>query len=777
MTDVGRRVFLAWGLAMLAAATVAWHGRYSADVSFFLPQAPTAEQRLLVDQIREGPAARLLMIAIAGGSADERATLSRALRSRLAGRPELTTLSNGDHALADADREYLFRNRYLLSATVGAERFSVDGLRAAIGESLDLLASSAGLVVKHLLPQDPTGELLGLLGRLDSGSQPPLQSGVWASRDGQRALLLAQTAALGSDIDGQAAAIAGVEAAFAAIREETGLSGARLQLAGPPVFAVRARETVKHEVTRLSTISALCIIALLFVVYCSPRLITFGLLPVISGALAGVAAVSLCFGTVFGVTVGFGSALIGEAIDYSIYYFVQSGDASANWRARFWPTIRLGVLTSVCGFAVLVFSGFPGLAQLGVYALIGLVTAATVTRFVLPSLVATRNLPLGHTRLVDRCTSLAGQLSRLRWLAFVLAFAGALVLAFGRAPLWNSELAALSIADADDLATDAALRADLGAPDSRLLVVVTGDDRESALQAAEKAAQALDRLQAEGIIAGYESPARFLPSAATQLARRDSLPTTAELQPRLLAALADLPLSADKLAPFRRDVESARTAPLLTREAMHGTTLALAVDSLLWPHAGSWSAVLPLHPPTGDSAHGIDEAAVRAALTGSGALFIDFKRELDQLYAHYFAEARTLASGGLAAIVVLLAVTLRSPRRLLAVMAPLLLAVLIVVAGFYLAGVRLQLLHLIGLLLIVAVGSNYALFFDRLGQRLENDGPTLLSLFVACLTTAIGFGTLAFSRVPVLQALGATVAPGAVLALLFAACLTPAKPR
>jgi predicted exporter len=115
---------------------------------------------------------------------------------------------------------------------------------------------------------------------------------------------------------------------------------------------------------------------------------SLGLLPVVSGALAGVVAVSLAFGTVFGITVGFGSALIGEAVDYSIYYFVQSdGSDTATWRSRFWPTIRLGVLTSVCGFAVLLFSGFPGLAQLGLYSLSGLLTAAAVTRFILPQLL------------------------------------------------------------------------------------------------------------------------------------------------------------------------------------------------------------------------------------------------------------------------------------------------------------------------------------------------------------------------------------------------------
>ena len=55
---------------------------------------------------------------------------------------------------------------------------------------------------------------------------------------------------------------------------------------------------------------------------------------------------------------------------------------------------------------------------------------------------------------------------------------------------------------------------------------------------------------------------------------------------------------------------------------------------------------------------------------------------------------------------------------------------------------------------------------------------TLASLAVANLATVIGFGVLAFSSVPVLAALGRTVAPGALLALLFSAMLSrPAAAR
>jgi predicted exporter len=765
-------------MAMVAGATIVWNSRFSADMSFFLPAHPSAEQQVLVDQLREGAVTRLLMLAIGGGDARQRAALSRELSARLAARAEFTAVRNGEASSLDADREYLFRHRYLLSSAVTPERFSVDGLRGAISESVDLLASPVGLLLKRLLPHDPTGELVSLLVGLDAGAQPNSKEGVWASRDGEWAVLLAQTAALGSDIDRQAAALDVIREEFAVARLAAGIPDASLQIAGPGVYAVQARATIKQEVARLSLISTLAIASLLFFVYRSFKLMSLGLLPVVSGALAGVVAVSLAFGTVFGITVGFGSALIGEAVDYSIYYFVQSdGSDTATWRSRFWPTIRLGVLTSVCGFAVLLFSGFPGLAQLGLYSLSGLLTAAAVTRFILPQLLRGDRPQRDLSTLGKAFSQLAIVLPRLRWPVIGVAIAAATLLLANRGQLWNQELSALSTASAEDLATDKALRADLGAPDARLLVVVSAADREHALQAAEHAGAQLDRLVAAGVIGGYDTPARFLPSEATQRARRGSLPTAAQLRERLPLALADSPLAAAKLEPFLNDIEAARTAPIVGPEALSGTSLVLAVDALLLQRRDGWSALLSLRPPPGDSLGEIDAAALRSALTGSGALLIDMKAEFDGLYANYLSEAWILSLAGLVAIVCLLAATLRSWRRVLRVIVPLLLAVLLVTAGLNLAGIRLQLLHLIGMLLIVAVGSNYALFFDRLGDQLHQEPRTVASMLIACLTTTIGFGTLAISQVPVLQALGITVGPGAILALLLSACFARSAPR
>ena len=769
MISVRLRVFVLWLLLMGAGVAVVANSRFSADISFFLPTHPTPEQKVLVDQLKEGSVSRLLMLAIGGGDAAARAQVSRTMRERLVGEGGFASVQNGEAGALDNERGFFLRHRYQLSPAVNAERFSEAGLSDAVNETLNALSSPLGMMLRPFLAQDPTGEMMAVLEQLNPGAQPEVRAGVWASRDGERAMMLLETRALGSDIDGQASAIAQVRAAFGAAQAASPKGAAlTMQLSGPGYFAVESRESIKAEVSRLLLISTVGIIGVLLWVYRSPRLLALGLLPMLSGALAGVVVVSLVHGTVFGITVGFGSALIGEAVDYAIYFFVQSGRLGlTHWRQSFWPTIRLGVMTSALGFGALLFSGFPGLAQLGLYALSGVVTAALVTRFVLPTLAGQVATVPEPGRWVHRLLGLLGHAHRLRAVVLLMAVGVGAYLWTERATLWDADLSALSTVSAEQAAADGRLRTDLAAPDARYLVMASGPDQESALQAAERVGDRLDALVNSGAIGGYDSPARFMPSAQRQRERLSNLPEAAELQTRLQAALVDAPLSANKLGPFLDDVARARTAGPLTRRDLDGTAMALAVDAMLTPGAQGWSVMMPLRP----SADGGDMpvAALRAALVGSGALFVDLKGEFDALYGGYVSEAVRLSLAGCGLIVLLLAVTLRSPGRLMRVLVTLALTVAVVIAGLHFAGARLHLLHLVGMLLIVAVGSNYALFFDRTAGGEPLDATTLMSLGVATLTTAIGFGTLAISNVPVLQAIGTTVGPGALLALLLAA--------
>ncbi len=769
-----------WLVALLACVAVIARTTFVADLSAFMPRAPSERQQMLMDQFKDGIIARLIVVGIEGGDAAERARLSKSLSTALRQQAEFIGVQNGSATDLALDRAYVFDNRYLLSPAVDAQRYTEEGLRRAIGNMVEDLSGSAGMLLKQLLPRDPTGETRELLGQFEGSSQPPSTEGVWSTRDGARALLLLQTRAEGSDIDAQARTLETVRSAFAAIPDRQ--ADTRLLMTGTSVFSVSSRALIEGEVHRLAAASLILVVALLLLVYRSALLLGLSLLPMLTGTLAGITAVSLGFGQVHGITLGFGTTMIGEAVDYAIYLFVQR-PATPQQARLFWRTLWLGLLTSVAGFLALLGSGFPGLAQLGLYSTVGLVAAVLVTRYVLPKLMPQHVPAPDLPRTGELLLRLMRQAPRLRWLLLVLMLGMLVVVGLHADRIWNRSISALNPVTQAEQQLHEELRRDLGASDLRYLAVLTAADQEQALQQAERAGRVLQALSRAGTLAGYSSPSQVLPSLASQQARQAALPEPTPLRQRLEAALAGLPLRPERLQGFLTDVENSRTRPLLRRSDLDGTASALLYDSLLIPRERDVLVLMPLRPPIVDEAEqDIDIERIDAALKADGLsniTVIDLLAETNALFDSYLHEALLFSGLGCLAILALLLLTLRSIKRALRVALPLVCAVVCVTGTLLLGGTSLTILHLVGLLLVVAIGSNYALFFDSVntGASAQEQRQTSISLVTANLTIVGSFGMLALSSVPVLAILGITVGLGTVLALLFSAVLArPAAP-
>ncbi len=769
-----------WLALVVACAWVLSGVRLSTDMSAFLPSNPDEQQRLLVDQIKDGALSRMVLMGIEGGDSLVRARTSERMAEALRSDAAFASVVNGDAASRERDQTFLMASRYLLSPNVTAPRFSAQGLRAAISDSINGLGGSAGMLLKSIFPRDPTGELPALIDRLASGRSPAGQDGVWTSTSGDTALLIAITAAPGADTDAQEKVLAQVRSAFDKAREGANV---RLVMSGTPVFSVDARRTIKGEIERLSLIGGVSILAIMLLFYRSLRNVVIGLIPVLTGILAAVVAVALGFGTVHAITIGFGTTLLGETLDYSIYYLVQSGQ-NANWRREYWPTIRLGVTTSMCGFAALLFSSFPGLAQLGVYSIAGLLVAAAITRFVLPCL-PTKAVPASSIEwLGTRMARISGFAQKLRWVAALAILGACVLIAVSHDQLWARGLAGLNPAPMDLQKLDERLRQEAGAPDLRYMLVVSAATSDGALQAAEGTEARLAPLLKNGTIARLDSPAHFLPSASTQTARHQALPETQELSARLAEAVATLPVKAERLEPFLQDVQTAKAAGPISTDTLRGTSFEFLLQTLLLHRDDGWAALMPVTLSGSAAEVAAAQTAIRAALassqTGHKAYFLDLDVQATEMFGQYLNEALVFSAAGVVGIVVVLFVALKSPARVMRVLLPLGGAVVLVMAAHVLAGTPMTLLHLVGLLLIVAVGSNYALFFDQsFGPNADLSSGALLnaltltqktalaSLALANVSTMIGFGILAWSQVPVLHAIGATVGPGALLALVL----------
>jgi predicted exporter len=759
-----RRLFLPLWLAFVAGC--GWwafaRAPLNMEISQFISQTdPTAR---FLDEIGRSQGGRLVLIGIEGESEATLAAVGEHLRARLAASGLFRKVANGGEVLTAEDVAPLFERRYLLSPAMTTDRFTEQGLRAVLEENLRHLAAPVVLVERRLLPVDPTGEAATLQRLWQSGMRPPAKRhGVWFSADGRRALLAAETAATGFDPAAQRAALEAIRSGFDVAAAGT---GAGLILGGLGALVADAQATVRSEAELLGLVGSLAVAAIMAFVYRSPRLVTLSLLPLVSAVMIAAAAVAAAFGTIYGIALGMGVTLLGVVVDYPVHLFshLREGEAPARTAARLWPTLRLCVATTAAGYLFLATTEFTGLTQLALFSIVGVVVSAAVSRWLLPELLPRRwhrHHPIGRGRTL-------GALLRLRVRrplalgAIGLAATAAVLVA--APPAWETDLGALSPIPEPLLAADRQLRADLGVADPGHLIVLRAPSPEVALQRSEEIAGRLDRLIAAGLIAGFQAPSTYLPSRQTQSARQAMLPEPAELERRLTAAAAGLPLKPGVFEPFVGAVARARGAEPVDLEWLDGTVIGPQVRSLLFRGDADWIALIPLA--------GVAEperlAAALAPSLGGDARYVSVRAETNRLVAGFRDQAlRQLAWGGLLYAVVL-AAGVRSLRRMLAVTIPVALAVTLDLVVLAALGERLSLFHLLALLLVVGLGADYSLFFSADHADPDDRRRTLLSLVVGCGSTAALFGLLSLSSLQVLEAVGKTVATGVTFSFFMA---------
>ena len=767
-----------WAALLAAIAVCGWivaRAPIATDIAAFLPGPATPEQRLLAEQLKDGIAARLVLIGVAvpdEAHTLEAARVAQALTRRLRADPHFAFVADGEAKDFERDRVLLFDARYLLSPQVDAREFTADGLRAALQRLERRLTSALAPLVRPMATADPTGEMIALVERLAQRPPPRTLHGVWFTSDSRTAIVLAQTRTPGFNVDAQEEAQRALQAAFVASRDEVA-PGAEvaLQFAGPGVFAVESRTRIERDARRLSILATILVAGLLLVVLRSPRFLVLAAVPVGTGALAGLAVIALVFGEIHGITLGFGLTLIGEAVDYAIYVHLQRaapGDPAGN--TRLWRALLLAVLSSAAGFLAMILSGFRGLAQLGVFSLVGIVVSGAVARFYLPALLPA---PRPRAAPFDWPPSRPAPL-RLLQAGMGVAVLLAVVQIAVRAPrVWTDSLSSISPLGAGSGDLDARLRGNAALPEVRWLIALERPTREQALEATEALRPVLEQQRQAGALLAFDSPADILPSERVQTARRAALPERAALEAALAKAVAPTNFVPDVFAPFLASVEAARKAALLTADYYAGSGLGQRLGAQLVARPGGSTAVLV-------TVHGVDAdkaPALRAAIHGQGAALIDLKEDVELLLADYRRTALWAALGGGTLIVVLLAAQLRSARLVVRISAALAAAVVITAGVLVRFEGSLTLFHLVALLLVAGIGSNYAIFFCRLPVDRTARRTTLASVLLASATTFIAFVLLSTSTTPVLHMIGMTVGIGTLAGLAAsAACAAVETP-
>jgi predicted exporter len=537
--------------------------------------------------------------------------------------------------------------------------------------------------------------------------------------------------------------------------------------AGVILHAAAAGKQAGGEVSTIGIGSLIGIVLLMWLSFRSLKPIALILLLIGIGCLGAMSVCMLLFGRVHLLTLVFGATLIGVAQDYGIYFLCNrlSADAatsSSQLLRRLLPSLLLTLVAAAIGYMGLALTPFPGLRQMAVFSVTGLLFAWLTVVFWYPVLVGaptpqSMNLARYYGNTLTRWPVLRANRQTMLVIFIVLA-----VVAFGWSRLGvNDDIRSLQNPPKDLVSEQIRLGKLLDAPTPVQFYLVRGAAADMVLQREEALKQRLDPLIAKHQISGYQAVSNWTPSAQKQTERRKLV------EDKLLAdgtALSTLASRIDEDADWVRTTRERFTPPAL-----------LSVDEFLkspasepWRHlwlgqvSGSYASIVAVR-----GLNLVHLPALQQAAQGmEGVQWVDKVSEISSVLGRYREYMGWALLCSYVAVFCLLFVRYRASAW--RVLAPTAVASAAAIALLGLAGQPLQLFHVLALMLLLGIGVDYGVFFQ---ERADGHAASAwLAVSLSAANTLLSFGLLGLSKTPALQAFGLTMLVGTTLVWLIVPC-------
>ncbi|MDX2054833.1 MAG: hypothetical protein SFV15_20690 [Polyangiaceae bacterium] len=763
--------FLSVLFLLLASVYALRFLKLTTDLEYFLPEGSGESQidSEVLHALSQSELSRRIVLMVSAVEQRRAIAVAKDLKSELASLP--VRLSSGAE-VAEPLVAALVHHRYQFISnnpeTELPRLFSAQGLSRAVGELKAALASPAAPLVRAGAVQDPlllSRRALERFANLNT-SQLQLVDGVLVTADGTQAVLFATSDAQAFDGHAQTELWSGLEAAFAKVRRRA--SGpVMIEASALSRFAVAAEKSMRADVTRVGSISSIAILLLLWLVFVRLRYLPILMLPLGVGFLVGTCACQLAFGHIHAMTFAFGSSLIGVCIDYPIHlvnHLVLRDGAKGEGSQSVLVALLLGCVTTVFGLGAMGWGGLPGLREIAVFGASGVFAAFLATVLWLPLAVNDKDeAPPRHRKLAAVFGQGLEVLLRRRVPAYVcLALAAGLCLVGLPYVRWEDDPSKLSVLDPYIEAEDARVRrAALGQEGSEFIVLISHASEQGSLVANDALAAKLDRLVSVGALRGYNSLHNVIWSEELQTRNLTSVKEYLTLE-RLRAALEHEGFASEAFEPFGENNVDLALPPLRLADLSKDAHSALVAPWFISLSGGRRGLLTRLSGVK-------DEAALKALVAGMpGARYVNVAEFRANAYSLFRSRMLLLLAVGMVAVGALLAAHYRRWRLVVCSFVPAVLAALSTVGLLALSGQPLNLMHVLGLLLVLGMGVDYGIFLvESLKGRAWLGGPAL-SISMACASTVLSFGLLALSASPALSAVGQMIGWGVVLSMVFA---------
>ena len=702
-----------------------------------------------------------------------------------------------------------------------AELLTGPAIRERVKELRRTLEMPQAVAIKDLIKLDPLGIAGVFLDRL-GGQRGPLAvdwtSGRYLSRDHRLMLILGKPTRNPQDIDfnrrlfeSMQQTVASASAGWGDLAEGSDALVPEVFFGGRHIIVLDDTGLIRRDVLVNALTSLLGVLVLFYIAYRRTSLLLLVFWPLVCGLAITFGFAAVAVGVLSSATAGVAALLVGLGDDFVIVLYgryveqrqrgcsvVDSLRAMSGATAR---GVVLGAITTAATFYAFLITDFTGLYQMGLIVGTGVLFCLVAVLFLVPAMIgwseAHHFKRASEPRLhifafgIEHLSRIATRKPRATLAVAGLVTIGAIVLA--PQLRFDDNVEALRPPGNRGILAQSEISAHFGSGFDSMSLVLKAPTVAEVLALADKAAIAGRALVAEGRLGGVDAVTSVLPPPSIQQEALDWIAAEGGEGLDMERIRAEFAVAVEseglRIEPFVAglDLLAKTLAPEgpLTRESVLAVPQGRALlDRYLVETPQGWRSVVKLYNLPGRPKREIPAAALelatslgpQATLTGVNVLSRSLRGEIRR-------DALVAGVIGLLAVVFLLWVDFRSVHAAVLALVPLLLGIVWMVAAMVAFDLHLNFMNIFVISMIIGIGVDYGIHVIhryREEELIPGGDPaaaveeTSRGVFLAALTTIVGFGSLATSHFPGLISMGMVSILGTLATSLVAIVVIPA---
>ncbi len=684
---------------------------------------------------------------------------------------EETRLFVNENAMNEM-REFFFKHRYTLQGRAVREMLAKGDFESLKNRALQKIYGSFSMADLNHLDEDPF--LLGDAAFENFVQNSPMSLSRFAIRDGvlyatdSNATYVMWSAVLSEkvpSISSEDHVVARLNHVLDSLKmAQPGLLVAK---SGVPFHSFESSDRAKSEIAWISGVSIVLILLLLLYVFRSPVPILATLSTIAVGIFTALAFTWFVFGNVHVFTFVFGTSVIGVSIDYAVHFFVHRKAGVLNVRSNIIKGLLLGFLTTELSYVALTFADFSLLRQMAVFSMAGLLSSfLTITLLFHAAFEnaicsgegsAAKSVPANlPTRLPTVFLNAYAKLPkwgvRLMFVLFVLALLPGLKQLHVHTDIGNFYTMNDEIKASEALSSKLN---NLGVAPSYF--IVEGEQDYILLENEELLTERLNQAEKEGLVKSYLAVSNIIPPKNYRIKYYKTFwnlifgkgtllksflkDSSVLIKPNVRDYLNDIGIENDSAFVASLNLSNNLTKIRFLENDSFPQSLRSILQILWIGHVGDkyYSAVLPLHVSDKFDAQKIAEGL-------PNVYAVNKMQNINNALTKISHVSLKLVGVAYAVVFLILVFVYKFKDAVRIIRAPV-LASFFASSVFGYAGIDFNFFAIVGVILTLGIGIDYALFFKEGGR---SNLTTALAIMLSAATTLISFGGLVCSAfVPV----------------------------